>query len=98
MHLTVPLKNIKDQVREFIIRADQVKFGSEELGPIVQYVDVTSRSQRYSIETQVSDLLDELLSTVPNAQRTPRVLNNIHIMIERFKQLREYFSFFDSIR
>jgi len=95
LQLTVPLKNIKDQVREFIIRADQVKFGNEELGPIVQYVDVTSRSQRYSIETQVSDLLDELLSTVPNAQRTPRVLNNIHIMIERFKQLREKFSFFD---
>jgi len=95
MQLTVPLRNIKDQVREFIIRADQVKFGNEELGPIVQYVDVANKSQRYSIETQVSDLLDELLSTVPNAQRTPRVLNNIHIMIERFKQLREHFSFFD---
>jgi len=95
MQLTVPLRNIKDQVREFIIRADQVKFGNEELGPIIQYVDVSTKSQRYSIETQVSDLLDELLSTVPNAQRTPRVLNNIHIMIERFKQLREKFSFFD---
>ena len=95
MQLTVPLRNIKDQVREFIIRADQVKFGNEELGPIIQYVDVSSKSLRYSIETQVSDLLDELLSTIPNAQRTPRVLNNIHIMIERFKQLREKFSFFD---
>ena len=95
IQLNVPLKNIKDQVREFIIRADQVKFGHEELGPILRYVDVSSKSQRYSIETQVSDLLDELLSTIPNAQRTPRVLNNIHIMIERFKQLRENFSFFD---
>ena len=95
IQLTVPLKNIKDQLREFIIKADQVTFGDEEFGPIVQYVDVTSKSQRYSIETQVSDLLDELLSTIPNAERTPRVLNNIHVMIERFKQLRERFSYFD---
>lgn len=93
--VNVPIKNIKDQLREFIIRADQVQFGNEELGPIVQYVDVSLKSQRYSIETQVSDLLDELLSTIPNIQRTPRVLNNIHTMIERFKQLRENFSFVD---
>jgi len=95
LHLTVGVKDIKDQIREFIVRADQVKFGNEEFGPIVQYVDVASKSQRYSIETQVGDLQDELLSTIPNAQRTPRVLNNIHTMIERFKQLREKFSFFD---
>lgn len=95
IQLNVPIKDIKDQLREFIIKADQVKFGDEEFGPIVQYVDVNAKSQRYSIETQVSDLLDELLSTIPNSQRTSRVLNNIHIMIERFKQLREHFSYFD---
>ena len=93
--IVVPTKDVKDQLREFIVKADQIKFGDEELGPIVQYIDVSDKSQRYSIETQVSDLLDDLLSTVPNTQRTPRVLNNIHIMIERFKQLREKFSFFD---
>lgn len=93
--LNVPVKNVKDQLREFIIRADQVVFGDEELGPIVQYVDVSKKSQRYSIETQVADLLDELLSTIPSIERTPRVLNNIHMMIERFKQLRENFSYFD---
>jgi hypothetical protein len=92
IQLTVPVKDIKDQIREFIVKADQVQFGDEEFGPIVQYEDVATQSQRYSIESQVSDLLDELLSTVPNAQRTPRVLNNIHTMIERFKQLREEYS------
>jgi hypothetical protein len=44
---------------------------------------------------QTNDLLDEMLSTIPNAQRTSNVLNNIHIMIERFKQLRQKFSTFD---
>ena len=91
----IPVQNVKNQLREFIIRADQIRFGDEELGPIVQYVDVSSESQRYSIEVQVSDLLDELLSTIPNSQRNRSVLNNIHIMIERFKQLREKHSLFD---
>jgi len=91
----VPTNNIKNQLREFIIKADQITFGTEELGAVVQFVDVSKRSQRYSIEVQVADLLDELLSTIPNSQRTPRVLNNIHIVIERFKQLREHFSYFD---
>ena len=93
--LTIPIKEIKDQLREIIIKADQVQFGDEEFGPIVQYIDVSSKNKRYSIEEQVNDLLDELLSTIPNAQRTPKVLNNIHTMIERFKQLRENFSNFD---
>ena len=95
IQITIPVKEIKDQIREFIIKADQVQFGDEDFGPIVQYVDIASKSQRYSIETQVSDLLDDLLSTIPNAQRTPKVLNNIHIMIERFKQLRKNFSVYD---
>ena len=95
IQISVPTKDVKDQLREIIIKADQIVFGDEELGPIVQFVDVSTKSKRYSIEEQVSDLLDDLLSTVPSTQRTPRVLNNIHIMIERFKQLREKYSLFD---
>ena len=95
IQLTIPVRDIKNQIREFIVKADQVHFGDEDFGPIREFVDVSSKGQRYSIETQVSDLLDELLSTIPDQQRTPRVLNNIHIMIERFKQLREKFSSYD---
>jgi hypothetical protein len=95
IQVVVPVKDVKEQMREFIIRADQIKFGDEELGPIVQFIDVSSKEQRYSIDVQVADLLDELLSTIPDTQRTPRVLNNIHIMIERFKQLRDFFSYKD---
>jgi hypothetical protein len=95
IQMNIPVKNVKDQIREFILKANQIQFGSEELGPIVQYVDVSLKAQRYSLETQVSEMLDDMLSTIPNSQRTNRVLNNIHIIIERFKQLREQFSFFD---
>jgi len=95
IQVAVPIKDVKDQLREIIIKADQIVFGDEELGPIVQFVDVSTKEKRYSIDEQVSDLLDDLLSTIPNLQRTPRVLNNIHTMIERFKQLRSSFSNFD---
>jgi hypothetical protein len=92
INFAVPIKDVKEKMREFIVRADQIKFGDEELGPISRYIDVSEQNQRYSIEVQVTDLLDDLLSTIPDSQRTPRVLNNIHIMIERFKQLRDFFS------
>ena len=94
--IIIPPENIvKNQLREFIIRADEIHFG-RELGSITQFIDVDASQQRFTIETQTNDLLDELLSKVPNAQRTTKVLNNIHIMIERFKQLRSQFSEFDT--
>ena len=86
---------VKTQIRNMILKADQIQFGDEEFGPIVQYKNVDSSKQRFSIETQTSDLLDDLLSTIPNEKRTNTVLNNIHTMIERFKQLRQKFSSFD---
>ena len=58
-------------------------------------IDVGAQKQRYSIEDQSNDLLDDLLSNIPNAGRTTKVLNNIHIMIERFKQLRNKYSLFN---
>jgi hypothetical protein len=95
LQIDLPISSVKNKIREFIVRADQIKFGNEELASVKQLIDVDVERQRYSIEAQTSDLLDDLLSTIPNAQRTPRVLNNIHTMIERFKQLREKFSSFD---
>jgi hypothetical protein len=89
------VENTKEKLNKTIFHADQIHFDDEFLGPIVQFVDVSTTKQRYSLETQVSDLLDDLLSTIPTFQRTPRILNEIHIEIERFKQLRETFSYFD---
>jgi hypothetical protein len=85
----------REQIREIVINADQIRFG-EKLGVITMSEDVSESEQRFSIEKQTTDLLDELLSTIPNIQRTNSVLNNIHKMIERFKQLRTTFSTFDS--
>jgi len=86
---------IRNQIRETILKADDIQFGDEEFGPVYQYVDVNVTEQRYSIESQTNDLLNDLLSTIPTAKRTDSVLTNIHTIIERFKQLRDYFSLFD---
>ena len=93
--MNIPSSEIKQQLREFILKADEIVFGNEEVGNIVQYINIDESRQRYSIETQTNELLDEMISSIPNKDRTTRVLNNIHIMIERFKQLRNTFSIFD---
>ena len=58
------------------------------MGEITEQVDISEEQRRYGIDSQTNDLLDELLSSVPSNKRTTKVLNNIHILIERFKQLR----------
>lgn len=85
---------IKTKIKEILLDADQIFLG-QELEEIVQVVMVNESEQRYSIDKQASDLLDDLLSSIPNAQRTDSVLKNIHRMIERFKQLRNEYSKFD---
>ena len=81
--------------KDALLDADQIVFG-EEMGEITQYVQVPESQKRYGLETQVNDLLDELLSTIPTAERSLRVVNGIKLMIERFKQLREAFSLMTS--
>ena len=86
---------IKEQNKELILNADQIQFG-EDMEEVAQIMAVNESEQRYGIDKQTNDLLDEMLSTIPNANRSDAVLNNIHRMISRFKQLRQTFSEFDN--
>jgi len=94
----IPLEepSVKDNIRQFLLKADEIEFNDmEEFGPITQFIEVVSSKQRYGIDMQTNDLLNELLSTIPTQQRTPTVLTAVHTMIERFIQLRKQFSIFD---
>ena len=84
----------REEIKKLIFRADQIIFGNEEI-KVSQVVDLPESQQRFGIEKQTQDLLDDMLSTVPNIQRTSAVLNNIHQMIDRYKQLRNLYSKFD---
>ena len=87
-------ENIFNTLHNLYADANTIVFG-EELGEISQLVELPEKEQRYSIEIQVNDLMDELLSTIPNSQRTSKVLESINRLIERFKQLRIQYSKFD---
>ena len=74
--------------------ANEIVYG-EDLDDLVQGIEIPDEQKRYSIETQVNDMLDVLLSEVPNRERTQRVKNYIHTLIERFRELRNMYSKFD---
>ena len=82
---------VRDRLKKVLLDADEIQFG-EELEAITEFVPVSESEKRFGIETQANDLLDEMLSTIPSADRNRRVLNQIHTMIERFKELRTAFS------
>ena len=94
-------QNIEDDItyntqmlKEEIISGDEIKFG-KKLGAITQIIEVDEKEKRFGITNQTNDLLDELLSRVPNNKRNRNVLNHIYKQIERYKQLRNDYSNFD---
>ena len=88
------LEQIQQNLTDMIISSDEIIFG-DKMSPITQQVNVDKSKQRYDILSQTNDLLDEIISKIPDNKRTLTVMNNIHTMIERFKQLRTTFSRFD---
>ena len=92
--LVEPEPAFKERIKNVILAANQIQFGTVK--QVLQHeVEVPAEERRYGIEKQTNDLLAEMLSDIPNNQRTEAVLNNIHRMIERFRQLRSEFSKFD---
>ena len=69
----------------------------DDVEEVVQYVELSDQQKRYGIDIQLNSILDELLSTIPKANRSPKIMEKIHILIERYKELRELFSFFDEM-
>lgn len=90
----IPVRQIKEKIQDVLTEADEIVFG-DDIEEIQQEVFVDDENKRYALEEQTNDLLDEMLSTIPNIKRTKTVLNNIHLMINRFTELRRKFSEFD---
>ena len=87
-------EDIRETLNSMYLDANDIIYG-EELEEIQLLVELPESEKRYGIEIQANDLLDELLSTIPNSKRSKSVMDNIHNLIERFKQLRNKFSRFD---
>ena len=91
---TMADKTVRENLQSLYLAANEIVYG-EELEELVQRVEIPEWKKRYGIDTQVNDLMDELLSDIPNSKRTKMVLDNIHLLIERFRELRKAFSKFD---
>lgn len=89
----IPKKVVEEKVKRMFFDMDDIEFG--DVIQVQEFVAIDKDKYRYNIETQTSDLLEEMISTIPNYKRTNNVLNSIHIMITRFLQLREISSIFD---
>ena len=87
----------REHLYSMFIEADALVFG-KKLEKIHQLVEVPEGEERYSIEAQINDLLDALLTNMPTSQRTQKAMAQIHLLIERFQQLRDQFSIFDENR
>jgi len=82
---------IINKIDRMILDANQIEFG-EDFDEITQFVPVEKYQERFGIDTQANDLLDDLLSGIPKHLRTYKKMEKIHLMVERFKQLRSNFS------
>lgn len=91
---TITDETFKEHLQELYIDANEIIFG-EELEAIKHVVEIPESEMRYSIETQVNDMMDGLLATIPSHRRNVNVLSSVHRLICRFKELREKYSVYD---
>ena len=86
-----PVIDIKGKISEILKEGNDIIIG-EDLGLIEQIVEVDEDKKRYNISVQLADLLDDLLSNVPNSERTNKKLNEVNLIVEKYKQLHEQYS------
>jgi hypothetical protein len=84
---------VRERIKRLIVDVNDIEFG--EIMNVKEFVNIDKEKYRYNIQAQTNDLLEEMLSTIPNNKRTNNVLNNLHTMISRFIQLRQISSTFD---
>ena len=87
-------ENVFKVLQTMVTKSKGIIYG-EELETITQFVEIPESQKRYGIDIQINSLLDELLSTIPTTQRSKIIMEKIHILLERFRELREMFSIFD---
>ena len=94
---TQPDANIRDTLRNQFakVKPSGIVFG-DYLDSVEQFVEIPESQKRYGIEMQITSYMDELLATIPYNARSNRVMNKIHILVERYKELREIYSTYDS--
>jgi hypothetical protein len=89
----IPTKQVRENIQKLLFDATDIEFG--DMLEVQEVINVDKEKQRFSLDAQASDLLEEMISGIPNHKRTNSVLNSIHVMISRFIQLRKSASTLD---
>ena len=63
-----PKKEVKERVQRMMFDVDDLEFG--DIVKVEEYVTIDKDKYRYNIETQTNDMLEEMISGIPNAKRT----------------------------
>ena len=84
-------KEIEDEIKENIIAADKIKIIKKDV-KVTEFKSRVERDRVYDIDYQTEDLLDNLLSKIPDSNRNYKTENKIHKIINRYLQLRKDFS------
>jgi hypothetical protein len=85
--------NVRELLHTMYLEADDIVF--EELGEIVQVVEVAEHEKRFSVEAQLADFTDKLVNAIPLSERNDTEMDKIGRLLAKFKQLRHRFSVFD---
>jgi hypothetical protein len=85
----------KGEITEKVLSEDDTVDEIEEQEYNI-YVEIPDNEKMYGIDVQTSDLLEKMLAKILPFKRTPSVLKHVHILIERFKQLRRKWHVFNN--
>ena len=88
-------KDIRQTLHNLYINANDIIFDTGEVEYVNQIVEIDQNKKIYGLDEQITNLLDEMLSTIPNNARTRSVMENIERIINHFKYLRKEFSKID---
>lgn len=86
---------LEEELEELYNETNDIIFG-DKLDSVKEIVEVSEKERRFDIEIQLNDLMDEMLSTIPVAKRTPQLFDNIKLLLARYKELRQNFSIFEN--
>jgi hypothetical protein len=80
-------ENVHEALQRFYIDANDIIF-DDKVEKLSERIEKDDKYIRYSLDSQIAHIVDDLLSTIPNYKRTSLVLDNVHRIVERYTQLR----------
>lgn len=84
-----PIKKMtRDVLDRWIKEGDKILMSKDiDLQDIDEIQKVETNKYRYDQETQLNDLMNDLLTSVSVEKQTPDFINQVHTLVERYKQL-----------